>query len=81
MGFGDRQLNEPCGVCVDDQGRIVVCDRNNNRVTTYWWDKGEQWDVVLDPESSPLCLSMTPDCKHMVVGIFDSTTFKFFSHV
>ena len=50
---GDRQLNMPLGVCVDDQGRVVVCDKDNKRVVCYWWDEGEKREVILNTQQLP----------------------------
>ena len=76
-GFGDRQLQLPCGVCVDPQGRVVVGDHGNGRVVRYWWDKGEKWDVILTKQQlgneMPWCVSMSPDGRHLVVGMFGGT--------
>ena len=73
-GSGDRQLQTPHGVCVDPQGRVVVCDRDNGRVVRYWWDEGEKWDVILTKQQlgdeRPWCVSMSPDGRHLVVGMF-----------
>ena len=75
-GRGDRQLSEPRGVCVDEHGRVVVCDVSNQRVVRYWWDEGEKWEVILNTEQlkgfKPWCVSMTPDGRHLVVGMVGS---------
>ena len=73
-GSGDRQLQYPRAVCVDPQGRVVVCDHGNYRVVRYWWDKGEKWNVIptkkqLEGER-PYCVSMSPDGRHLVVGMY-----------
>jgi hypothetical protein len=34
-GAGDDEFNDPSGLAVDRQGRLFVCDRNNNRVKVY----------------------------------------------
>ena len=77
QGSGDRQLQSPCGVCVDPQGRVVVCDHGNYSVVRYWWDKGEKWDVILTEQhlgdQRPYCGSMSPDGRHLVVGMFGGT--------
>ena len=73
QGFGDRQLQSPCGVCVDPQGRVVVCDHGNYSVVRYWWDDSEKWDVILNKQQlgdeRPWCVSMSPDGRHLVVGM------------
>ena len=72
-GSGDRQLQDPGGVCVDPQGRVVVCDYSNYRVVRYWWDKGEKWDVILTKQQlggeRPNCVFISPDGRHLVVGM------------
>ena len=76
-GPGDRQLQLPLGVCVDPQGRVVVCDCDNCRVVRYWWDEGEKWDVILTKQQlggeSPWCVFMSPDGRHLVVDGEDGT--------
>ena len=74
QGSGDRQLSQPCGLCVDDRGTVVVCDRGNKRVVRYWWERDvEQWDVILTPQQlcggNPVCVDITDD-GHMVIGAF-----------
>ena len=73
QGFGDSQLQYPRGVCVDPQGRVVVCDCGNYRVVRYWWDESEKWDVILTKQQlgdeRPWCVSMSPDGRHLVVGM------------
>ena len=73
-GSGDRQLQYPHGVCVDPQGRVVVCDIGKYRVVRYWWDEGEKWNVTLTKEQlrgeSPYCVTMSPDGRHLVVGMY-----------
>lgn len=32
VGSENGEFNEPCGVSIDDQGNIYVCDRKNNRI-------------------------------------------------
>ena len=68
QGSGDRQLQDPCGVYVDPQGRVVVCDMINCRVVRYWWDAGEKWDVILNKQQlggvRPYCVTMSPDGRH-----------------
>ena len=75
-GSGDRRLCEPRGVCVDGQGHIVACDSSNSRIVRYWWDKGEKWEVILNTQqlqgSQPYCVSMSPDGRHLVVGMMGS---------
>ena len=65
--------SHPCGVCVVHQGRVVACDRGNYRVVRYWWDEGEKWDVILTKQhlggERPWCVSMSPDGRHLVVGM------------
>ena len=42
----DRQglvLNSPCGICTDETGNIIVCDKGNNRI------------LLLDPAGNFLC--------------------------
>ena len=34
-GTDDAQLHNPCGVCVDSAGRILVCDWGNHRVVRF----------------------------------------------
>jgi DNA-binding beta-propeller fold protein YncE len=34
-GAGDDEFNDPQGVAVDREGRLYVCDRNNNRVKVH----------------------------------------------
>ena len=79
-GSGERQLNIPRGVCVDDQGWVVVCDMANQRVVRYWWDESEKWEVILNTEqlkfSKPVCVSMTPDGRHLVVGMAVSHKYR-----
>ena len=72
QGSEDRQLTYPCGVCVDDSGRVVICDWGNDRVVRYWWERDvEQWDVILTRQQLggkyPRCVDITDD-GHMVVG-------------
>ena len=68
------QLSSPRGVCVDDHGRIIVCDTDNRRVLRYWWDEGEKWEVILNRQQlkglRPSCVFMTPDGRHLVVGMW-----------
>ena len=81
-GSGDRQLRNPGGVCVDGQGRVVVCDSDNKRVVRYWWDEGEKWEVILNTQqlqgSVPCCVSMSHDGRHLVVGMWGSL-YRFYS--
>ena len=82
-GSGEGQLIYPCGVCVDCKGRVVVCDKGNNKVLRYWWDEGEKWEVILNAQqlqgSVPWCVSMTPDGRHLVVGMFGSPVSRCYS--
>ena len=72
-GSGDRQLQLQHGVCVDPQGRVVVCDLGNYRVARYWWDEGGKWDVILTKQElggeRPVCVSVSIDGRHLVVGM------------
>jgi tripartite motif-containing protein 71 len=34
-GEGDSQFDSPCGVAVDEEGRVFVCDRSNHRVQVF----------------------------------------------
>ena len=82
-GYGDRQLIHPRGVCVDGQGRIIVCDTDSSRIVRYWWDEGEKWEVILNTQqlkgSKPWCVSMTPDGRHLVVGMWGSPVYRCYS--
>ena len=73
MVSGDGQLQYPSGIGVIDNGRVVVCDRNNKRVVCYWWDEGEKWEVLLTEQQlggeKPWSLAMSPDGRHLVVGM------------
>ena len=48
---GDEGLVDPAGLCIDGEGRIVVCDRGNARVVRYTCTK-DDWvcDVIIAPE-------------------------------
>ena len=72
VGGGRKQLNYPCGLCVDGGGRVVVCDMGNRRVVRYWWEREcERWSVVLTREQlngdKPMSIDITPDGA-MLVG-------------
>ena len=54
-GFG--KLTRPSGVCVDDEGRIVVTDRGNERIVRICPDavnEADEWEVLLN--TAPLKL-------------------------
>ena len=53
-GPGYGELYCPYGVCTDPGGRIIVCDRANNRVVSFWsqGDK-DKWEVLLDKDKLP----------------------------
>ena len=53
-GQGDGELNKPEGVCIDPGGRIIVCDKANHRVVSFWseGDK-DKWEILLDKDTLP----------------------------
>jgi len=66
---GDRpcQLNNPLGVCIDNQGRIIVADQGNNRLQSFTheghhissFDCGiaEPWAVAFDEHRGLIAFS------------------------
>ena len=72
-GSGDKQLQNPGSVCVDPQGRLVVCDNSNKRVVRYWWDGEERWSELLTTkdleDETPMFAVISPDGRHLVVRI------------
>ena len=53
-GYGDGELCYPEGVCIDPGGRIIVCDRTNNRVVSFWseGDK-DKWEILVAKDTLP----------------------------
>ena len=75
QGSGDRELSAPCGVCEDQEGKIVVCDSGNKRVVRFWVEEDtEMFDVILTSEQlgdgTPEGVTVTPE-GHLVVGKAD----------
>ena len=66
-GTDGAHLNKPYGVCVDPNGKIIVADRMNKRVVSYWRANGcDHCQCLLDsedlggewPEHVDLCASL-----------------------
>ena len=59
--YGDRpfQLFRPFGVCMDQKGRVVVCDYGNKRVVRFtmggYCGASNQWEILLTPEQLEYC--------------------------
>ena len=71
-GRGDGQLVAPCGVAADPTGRIIVCDRDNNRVVSFWREDGQdKWQCLIPQEqllNKPYCIDIDITGKTMAVG-------------
>ena len=52
QGNGHDQLRNPAGMCMDAQGRIIVCDHGNARVVRFIKVTKDMWrcDVIVSPE-------------------------------
>ena len=53
-GNADGQLNQPCGLAVDNDHHLLVCDKGNNRVQKFTLDGrlvGKTRDVINNPQS------------------------------
>ena len=58
-GDGPFQLFRPFGVCMDQKGRVVVCDYGNKRVVRFtmggYCGASNQWEILLTPEQLEYC--------------------------
>ena len=53
-GQGDGELYYPWVVCTDPGGRIIVWDRDNGRVVSFWSEgDNDIWEVLLDKDKLP----------------------------
>ena len=51
-GEGNAQLRQPCGICTDYRGRIIVSDWGNGRVNAFWTEDGmPRWECVIASDS------------------------------
>ena len=53
--YGEREradqggLTRPWGMCTDPAGRLLVCDRDNSRIVSYWLEQDDvNYEVLLD---------------------------------
>ena len=74
-GEGDGQLHGPCGIIVDPTGRIIICDRYNNRVVSFWMEDGQDnWSCLIPQEqrlNEPYCIDIDTAGKTLDVGDYD----------
>ncbi|XP_031568077.1 E3 ubiquitin-protein ligase TRIM71-like [Actinia tenebrosa] len=53
LGSADGQLNRPCGLAIDNDHHLLVCDNGNNRVQKFTLDGrfvGRTCDVIKSPQ-------------------------------
>ena len=79
-GYGDDDLKTPKGMCIDHQGRLLVCDHGNGRVMQFTRSHPGVWrgECVVTPEMMwyrlPCHVAVSAD-GHVVVSVqsHDST--------
>ena len=72
-GRGAGKLKYPCGVCVDRQDRLVVCDWGNQRVVRYGLGREGSWEVVLTTQDLgggwPTGVGVSGDGRYLAVAM------------
>ena len=77
-GFGDGQFNGPVGLAVDTFGRLIVCDRINNRLEVFTLDGkfvtkiepqrtglGTPWSVAVSNDGHIFVTDVKKHCVHV----------------
>lgn len=76
-GYGEGKLITPSGVCIDNKGRVLICDTGNRRVVrvTLKGRRAAQWECVISPEQLedryPKYIDVTSN-GHVIVSVMTS---------
>ena len=74
QGSGHDKLKNPAGLCIDNKGRVVVCDHDNACVVRFTQDAKGDWecDVMITPEMLGMRLPCYVDASadgHVIVCV------------
>ena len=70
-GSNPGQLNNPYGLALSDEGRLIVCDCINNRIQ-YWHMKDGRYLGQFGVESNPQCVAIGPSGDQLFVSLYSN---------